>query len=92
MKFYHGTNKVAWNAIRVEGWLWGPGRPNGYRHTYLTPEIEVAEQYGDVILEVEWEPQGKPLDNYGFNPPPGMTCWQFAVFVPITLDKVKRIR
>ena len=55
---------------------------------------------GDVILEVEYEPVGIEgrkiddiVDNYDFgppNPPPGHSCWQFAVFVPIPIDRVKR--
>jgi len=94
VKFYHGTKEAAWIAIQKEGVLWGPGRPGGYRHTYLSPERDVAEKYGDVMLEVEWEPKGvgSGIDNYGFDPPPGQTCWQFAVFVPIHLGRVRRIR
>lgn len=71
-----------------------------YRYTYLSPEIEIAEVYGDVLLEVEYEPHGvgvrdhngEAFDNWGFNPPEDMTCWQFSVFKPIPLSKVKRIR
>lgn len=98
MKFYHGTKEAAWAAIQAEGVLWGGytyhKTGEGYRYTYLTPEVEVADAYGEVILEVEWEPvgAGSGIDNYGFDPPPGETCWQFSVFVPITLDRVKRIR
>lgn len=104
MKFYHGTTEENWKKIQEEGVLWGgctyhkTRGKQGYRYTYLTPHLEVAEQYGnkEVILEVEYEPvgvgnkvKGKTIDNYGFDPPPGQTCWQFSVFVPIKLEHVK---
>ena len=103
MKFYHGTSKEKWNKILEEGVLWGYNihknddgtEYRGYRYTYLTPEIELAKEYGDIILEVEYDPvgiNGKGIDNYGFNPPEGMTCWQFSVFVPISIDYIKIIK
>ena len=99
MIFYHGTNEENWHKIQKEGVLWGfntykdrDGKEyKGYRYTYLTPHIEVAKQYGDILLEVDYEPvgvDGRGIDNYGFNPPKGMTCWQFSVFIPIELNKV----
>ncbi len=102
MIFYHGTSEEKWALIQKEGVLWGYNiykNPDGttyrgYRYTYLTPEIEIAKKYGDVILEIEYEPvgvDGRGIDNYGFNPPEGETCWQFSVFIPIGLDKIKRI-
>jgi hypothetical protein len=99
MKFYHGTTEKVWKLVQKEGVLWGYNmhkEPDGttrrgYRYTYLTPEINVAKGYGDVILEIEYEPVGKGIDNYGFDPPEGETCWQFSVFVPIGIDKIKRI-
>ena len=105
MKFYHGTTEESWKKIQEEGVLWGgdtyhrTGGKEGYRYTYLTPDLDVAENYGnkEVMLEVEYEPigvgnkiDGKTIDNYGFNPPQGQHCWQFSVFVPISIDKVKR--
>lgn len=100
MIFYHGTSLHAWAAIQAEGVLWGgrtwheTGGQSGYRYTYLTPHLEVAQQYGPVILEVEYEPvgvNGEGRDNYGFDPPPGQTCWQFSVFIPIPLGHCRRI-
>lgn len=95
--FYHGTSKENWEKIKKEGVLWGGWNwhrtkgKEGYRHTYLTPEIDVARAYGEIILEVQYNPvgSGKGKDNYGFNPPKGQTCWQFAVFVPIDIKYVK---
>ena len=102
MIFYHGTSEEKWKLIQEEGVLWGyniyedeNGKPyKSYRYTYLTPDIDVAKRFGNVLLEVEYEPvgvDGTKTDNYGFNPPPGMNCWQFSVFVPIDLKFVKRI-
>ena len=97
MRFYHGTNEKAWKAIQEEGVLWGGytyhKTGEGYRYTYLTPEIEIAMKYGPVVLEVEYEPvgAGTGIDNYGNDPQPGQICWQFSVFVPISIEKVKRV-
>lgn len=96
MKFYHGTTKEKWLMIKDEGVLWGK---HSYRYTYLTPDLEMAEKYGDIVLEVDYNPvgvgnllNGKTIDNYGFNPPLGQYCWQFSVFIPIPIDKCKVIK
>ena len=104
MKFYHGTTEDNWNKIKEEGILYGgytfhkTNGKEGYRYTYLTPDIEMAKKYGNILLEVEYNPIGvgnlinsKTIDNYGLNPPPGEECWQFSVFIPINIDKVKVI-
>ena len=99
MIFYHGTSKKNWKLIQKEGILWGYNiyknsdgtTYRSYRYTYLTPHIEVAKKYGNILLEVEYEPIGSKTDNYGFDPPNGMTCWQFSVFIPIAISNVKRI-
>lgn len=91
MIFYHGTKNEIWGRIKKEGVLWGV---HSYRYTYLSPYKEVAEVYGDILLEVEYNPvgiDGNGIDNYGFNPPPGESCWQFSVFIPIHISKVKQI-
>jgi hypothetical protein len=94
MRFYHGTDEMAWKKIQEEGVLWGV--TSSYRYTYLTPEIGLAKSMGrgKVILEVEYDPvgvDGRGIDNYGFDPPPDQYCWQFSVFVPIPIDKVRRL-
>lgn len=77
MKFYHGTSKENWNKILNEGVLWGYNMHKnsdgteymGYRYTYLTPCIEIASKYGNVVLEIEYEPvgvNGQTIDNYCF--------------------------
>ena len=107
MKFYHGTTEESWTKIQEEGVLWGgdtyhrTGGKEGYRYTYLTHDLDVAEHYGskEVMLEVEYVPVGvgvrtdddRAIDNYGFDPPPGETCWQFSVFIPIDISNVRRI-
>ena len=91
MKFYHGTTEENWKKIQKEGVLWG--KCGIFRYTYLTPDIRVAAGYGsdEVILEVEYKPVGRGVDNYELNLPFGEICWEFAVRVPISIDKVKRI-
>ena len=99
VKFYHGTTEENWKKIQEEGVLWGIGR--SYRYTYLTPDLEVAKQQGskEVILEVDYDPvgvgnfiDGETIDNYGFDPPSGQHCWQFSVFVPIPIEKVRVLK
>lgn len=85
MKFYHRTTTDNWIKIQEEGVLWGQ---HSYRYTYLSP-FDVGDSYGDVLLEVNYEPKGNPDDNYGFNPPKGQVCWQFSVFKPISIANVK---
>lgn len=60
---------------------------------YLTPDVKIAKVYGKVLLEVSYEPKGVELgvDNYGFDLPESMTCWQFSVFCPIKIENVRRI-
>lgn len=97
MKFYHGTNDDSWKLIQKEGVLWSI---HSYRYTYLTPSKQIAEGYSKgVLLEVEYEPHGvgvkdengEAYDNYGFDPPEGMFCWQFSVFKPISLKNIRRL-
>jgi len=112
MKFYHWTNEEAWKKIQEEGVLWGVHGGDGtYRYTYLapTPELWKHPSYGNILLEVEYEPRRedasicvggliplkskkKKKHNFGFDPPPGQRCVQFSVFVPIPLNKVRRIK
>lgn len=90
--FYHGTTQKRWAQILSEGVLWGKHGWDGegnYRYTYLTPDREVAERFGPVVLMVEYSPVGPPHDNYGFDPPTGQHCWQFSVFDPILLENVR---
>jgi hypothetical protein len=92
MIFYHGTSKKNWDKIRDEGILFGIG--NSYRYTYLTPDFDIAKKYGSVVLQVKYEPigiDGNMIDNYGFDPPKGQTCWQFSVFIPILIKNIKRL-
>ena len=85
MIFYHGTTEENWNKIQNEGVLYGI-REAPSRVTYLTDTIEEAKQYGDVILEVEYDPYlHKELNNYV------PEYWQVRVYEPIKLKNVKRL-
>lgn len=78
MIFYHGTSKENWNAIQREGVLF-----NG-RVTYLAVDMEEAKCYGNVVLQVEYDPTTHPnMNNYVDG------CWQFRVYEPITIENIK---
>ena len=96
MIFYHGTNKENWDAIQKEGILYGRRYitdNNGNiinevsRCTYLATDLEEAKCYGNVILQVEYDPfQHKDKNNYING------CWQVRVYEPIPIFKIKEIR
>jgi hypothetical protein len=89
MKFYHGTTADALTQILKEGVLWGR-RGTFYgrevdRCTYLAVDKEEAMCYGDVLLEVEYEPIKGRDDNYYEG------CWQVRVYKPIPISDIKVI-
>ena len=95
MTFFHGTSEDNWAKIQSEGVLWGrryvTDEYNNIlkevsRCTYLTPDIGEAKQYGEVILQVEYEPEKSKHNNYY----PG--CWQMRVYEPIPIEYIKRIK
>ncbi len=75
--------------------------PNAYRYTYLCPDMEYANDFGKVLLEVDYEPRGvsnrldgKAVDNFAYDKKHSKSkgfCWQFSVFIPIPISKVKRV-
>ena len=85
MKFYHGTDESSWDKIQSEGMLWGIRTLAPSRCTYLAAKQEDVEDYGNVVLEVEYDPNNKD-DNYHPD------AWQLRVYVPILINKVKRLR
>ena len=92
MIFYHGTSKEKWDAIQKEGVLFGrryitDNKGNIIREvnrcTYLAVDLEEAKFYGDVILQVEYNPlKNKEKNNYTDD------CWQLRVYEPIPLSDV----
>ena len=90
MKFYHGTSRENWEAIQNEGILFGRLLVNNNlisRCTYLAVDIEEAKCYGEVVLEVEYDPyKHKKMNNYIED------CWQFRVYEPIPLTDIKVIK
>ena len=95
MTFYHGTSKENWEAIQKEGVLYGRRYILGEncfplkevdRCTYLAVDLEEAKYYGEVVLQVEYDPfKRKKRNNYIEG------CWQVRVYEPIPLTDVKRI-
>ena len=82
MKFYHGTSKKSWDKIQKEGMLWGIRPLAKSRCTYLAVDKAEAEQHGEVVLEVVYEPD-PTNDNYF------PECWQLRVYTPILINKLK---
>ncbi len=96
MKFYHGTTQENWEQIQKDGELFGYTRIvsndrktvlQEFRLTYLATEKKDAECYGDVILEVEYDPyrEGAQCNAYDKG------CWQLRVYEPIPLENVKLV-
>ena len=86
MIFYHGTSKENWEQIQKEGILFGK-RNAPSRCTYLAVDIEEARQYGDILLEVEYDPMAHPSENNYIS-----DCWQIRVYEPISIEQVKLIK
>lgn len=86
MVFYHGTTEDAWNDIYTERILFGKRNGTKHRATYLTTDKEEAMCYGNVLLEVEYDPLKHPdMNNYIDD------CWPFKVYEPIHITNIKRI-
>lgn len=88
MIFYHGTSLENWNKIQKEGVLFGripnPNKEyNPSRCTYLATDFNEAKYYGDIVLEVEYNPLLHPkMNNYIEG------CWQLRVYEPIQLKYI----
>lgn len=94
MVFYHGTSKENWNKIQKEGILYGRRfviDDNGNiikeldRCTYLAIDLKEAKCYGDVVLQVEYNPLSSKHNNYKEG------CWQVRVYEPIPLSNVIKL-
>lgn len=48
--------------------------------------MKEAKHYGEVLLEVEYDPTKNPRENNYIE-----GCWQFRVYEPIPLKDVKQI-
>ena len=95
MVLYHGTSKENWNAIQKEGILYGRRfvtDNNGNiikevdRCTYLAVDLEEAKCYGDVVLQVEYNPVNSKHNNYKEG------CWQVRVYEPIPISKIQEVK
>ena len=94
MKWYHGTNQYGLEEIKRQGYLLYQrnvldknGKPSKtYKPspcTYLAVNKEGARQYGNIVLEVEYNPTKNPKMN-NYNP----DSWQIRVYEPIYNYKV----
>lgn len=92
MTFYHGTSEENWNAIQEEGILYGrryiiDKKGNIIKEvdrcTYLAVDLDEAKQYGDIILQVEYNPFLNPKKNNYMK-----GCWQLRVYEPIEIKNI----
>lgn len=82
MTFYHGTSKENWEKIQQDGFLYGNNRL-----TYLAIDLKEAMCYGQIVLQVEYNPFEHPdMNNYCED------CWQFRVYEPIPIHNVKEVK
>lgn len=86
MKFYHGTSEENWKKIQEEGLLWGRRGRYMCRCTYLAVDKEEAQNYGPVILEVEYNPYIHFTENNYCD-----DCWQVRVYEPIYIQNIHKI-
>jgi len=83
MIFYHGTNKFGLSETLKQGFLLHKRPMNASPCVYLAININEAKMYGDVVLEVEYDPRtNKSMNNYVDG------CWQVRVYEPIYKFKV----
>ena len=90
MKFYHGLSKEKWKKTAKQGYLLydrtSKEYPNASPLVYLALDKKEARMYGEVLLEVDYDPYINPeYNNYIKG------CWQFRVYEPILLIKIKQI-
>lgn len=89
MKFYHGTTTENWTKINEEGILFGFRNTDGCnssRCTYLALDINEAKSYGEILLEVEYDPFLNKKDNNYCD-----GCWQLRVYEPISINKITKL-
>ena len=89
MIFYHGTTAENWEVIQKEGMLFGrryvvDNKGNIIKEvdrcTYFAVDYKEACCYGDIVLEVEYDPfKHERHNNYCKG------CWQVRVYEPILL-------
>ena len=64
MIFYHGTNDYGLRETITQGYLLhkraNKDFPNMSPCTYLAIDIEEASRYGNIILEVQYDPYQNP--------------------------------
>lgn len=83
MKFYHGTNEYGWKETKEQGFLLHKRGKNMSPCTYLTPKIKEAEHYGNIILQVNYNPKLHPnMNNYIYG------AWQIRVYEPIFMSDI----
>lgn len=84
--WYHGTTREAWEQIVKDGFLWGKPKNSNRRFTYLAREKEEANLYGEVTIQVNYNPEDD-LENNNYTP----ECLDMKVSSQISISRLKKI-
>jgi hypothetical protein len=87
MIWYHGTNKEGLEETEKQGYLLHKRGEDMSPVTYLATDIDEARMYGDVVLEVEYDPFIHPKEN-NYN----KDSWQMRVYEPIYTWKIIELK
>lgn len=86
MKFYHWTTKENREKIKAEWklrWVRECECFSPSRCTYLAVDKNEAKHYGEIVLEVEYNPiEHREENNYQ------EWCWQVRVYEPIPIENI----
>lgn len=87
MKFYHGMNEYGLAETIRQGYLLHsratPECPGISPCTYLAVDKGEAMRYGDIVVEVDYDPTQNPGENNYCD-----GCWQCRVYEPIYKWKI----
>lgn len=86
MYFYHGMSRADWEFTKDQGFLLHPRGDKMSPCVYLATSQEAAERYGEILIEVEYDPYKNPGQN-NYHP----DAWQCRVYERIPLSNVKVI-
>lgn len=94
MKLYHGTTKENWDKIKKEGILWGIRGADGFcpdRCTYFAIKKEHArvginQDEPEILLEVDYDVEDGASRRVCSL---GAGDWQYRIYEPIPIEKVK---
>lgn len=86
LTFYHATNKLGWEFTKLQGFLLYPRDYGASPCVYLAKTRKQAEEFGNIILRVKYDPTINPTkNNYE------KSSWQVRVYEPIPMKDIEYI-